>query len=92
MHAWPRCKRNGEEHAADLTIDNNAVLREIWTEGRVEGRVEGRREVLVELLMDKFGVIPESALTRISAADEDRIRIWSRKALHSDALSSVFED
>jgi predicted transposase YdaD len=72
-----------------MTVWKKALLesrQEGRNEGRLDGRDEGRREersnMLVKLIEDKFGSLPEKLLNRVNSFDEKKV-IDSHKRLHS---------
>ncbi|MCP4607065.1 MAG: hypothetical protein GY847_42220, partial [Proteobacteria bacterium] len=59
--------------------------------GEKRGREEGQREMLIRLLRNKFGKIPASVLSAISAASHETLLIWLDRVLVERTIESVFK-
>jgi len=74
-----------------MSIERLALER-----GREEGREEGREqtlcELLDELLVTRFGPLPETVRSQLVAADAAQLSIWFRRALTASTLDAVFAD
>ncbi len=64
-------------------------------EGRKEGRKEGRQEgevmMLLRLLEQRFGAVPDSIRSRLKQADMDTLLVWSERVLTCTTLDEVLD-
>ena len=60
--------------------------------GREQGREQGQRDMLLDLLSERFGVLPDSAVARVTAAGLEQLRAWSKRVLKAPTLDDVFHD
>ncbi|MBF0109644.1 MAG: hypothetical protein HQL76_10750 [Magnetococcales bacterium] len=58
--------------------------------GEEKGRHDGKAEMLLELLQERFGLIPESVQKHVESAKLDDINVWARKIFKADSLQAVF--
>ena len=99
MHPIPK-----NEKAARETRDADAAARE-WAErceierklheygmalARAEGRLEGKQSGLLILLTSKFGDVPSVVQSRVAAATEVEVDLWSDRVLDAETLEAVF--
>jgi Putative transposase, YhgA-like len=56
---------------------------------REQGRQQGNRDMLLDLLQERFGMLPDAALTRVAAADVAQLREWNRRVLKAPTLDDV---
>jgi hypothetical protein len=60
------------------------------------GRTQGRREMLLDLLLDllrqRFGVLPDAAVARVTAAGTTELQAWSKRVLTAPALDDIFAE
>ncbi|MCK9513261.1 MAG: hypothetical protein M0R28_18820 [Pigmentiphaga sp.] len=61
-------------------------------EGRQEGKFEGAALVLQSQLQQKFGSLPDWALTRLAQADTEALQQWALNVLQAERLEAVFGD
>ncbi len=59
-------------------------------EGRREGQAEGRRLLLLDLLEERFGSLPEGVRGRVLDGDQADVRRWSVRILTAATLDDVF--
>ncbi|MFD4407361.1 Rpn family recombination-promoting nuclease/putative transposase [Nocardia sp. NPDC058499] len=57
--------------------------------GREEGRTEGGAVVLIELMTDRFGALPEAAVARIKSASLVQLRSWTKRALSAQSIDEA---
>lgn len=57
-----------------------------------QGRAEGQRVMLLDQLSTRFGVVPESAVTRIKAANVAELSLWAKRVLSALTLEDVLGD
>ena len=60
--------------------------------GRAEGIQAGEKRVLFRLLERRFGKVPKTYQTRITAADADTLLLWSERVLFVQRLADVFSE
>jgi hypothetical protein len=72
--------------AADATQRSRHVLQ-----GRPLARQEDQ-EVLLDLLQQRFGPVPEEAAGKVAAASSQQLRAWIRRVLTATALDEVLVD
>lgn len=67
------------------------VLEETWVERALrEGRQEGKHELLLYLLNQKFGNLPEGLLQQLKQiTDDEIIHLLSRQVLFVDTLAEL---
>ena len=58
-------------------------------EGVHEGRQEGQRGLLLDQLTEKFGPLPEWAVTRLQSASVDELHVWAKRVLRSGSLEDT---
>jgi hypothetical protein len=58
--------------------------------GRREGRLEGRQDVLRELLIGRFGALPQATEDRVAKATLSELKAWTKAVLNATTLESVF--
>lgn len=80
-----------EETEAMLAERVTEWTREWKREGLEQGRLEGQRATVQRLLMRRFGPLPEAALMRLSAADEEVLDQWAERLLDASDLDEVFQ-
>ena len=61
-------------------------------EGEARGRAEGEARVLRRLLRLKFGDLPATLETRLTAASTDQIELWADRVLTAATLAEVFDN
>jgi hypothetical protein len=62
----------------------------IRKEGYDQGLEEGRQSMLLMLLEERFGALPEAIEKRVRAAALDELDTWARAVLHASTLDDVF--
>ena len=68
-----------------MTVADQLVER-----GEQRGIERGRREMLLELLHEKSGALPDAVTARVAAASVDELRVWiKRVVLTASALDDV---
>jgi len=60
-------------------------------EGRKEGRQEGEVMMLLRLLEQRFGAVPDSIRSRLKQADMDTLLVWSERVLTCATLDEVLD-
>jgi predicted transposase/invertase (TIGR01784 family) len=54
------------------------------------GREQARRDVLLEMLRERFGLLPDAVVARVSAAGMKEVHAWTKRMLTAPALDAVF--
>ena len=57
--------------------------------GRSEGIQAGMQDVLLDLLTEKFGPLPASAVERVHAASSEELHTWAKRVLRSNSLDET---
>jgi hypothetical protein len=57
--------------------------------GEARGELKGERKVLLRLLAQKFGEVPDAERRRVEEADEAQLISWAEKVLSAETLSDV---
>ena len=73
--------------AISVDVMENAVLRELFLDGKQEG---GATLFLLQL-EEKFGKISDLARNKVLTADRETLEKWSLKILKSDTLNGIFD-
>ena len=69
------------------------TMAETWLEeGLAKGIQTGEKRVLLRLLERRFGKVPKTYQTRITAADADTLLFWSERVLFAQRLGDVFSE
>ena len=58
-------------------------------EGRQEGRLEGRAELLVTLLQQRFGTLPNDVSERVRNAAPANLERWAARLFSAPTLDAV---
>jgi hypothetical protein len=59
--------------------------------GEKRGRTDALRKLLVKQLAQRFGEVPEAAMTRIRTADADLLAHWGERLLSAASLDAVLD-
>ena len=62
----------------------------LMEKGRVEGRVEGGAAILLKLLTERFGALPDDVVERARTASEEQLGLWAGSVLRAERLEDVF--
>ncbi|MFO1431295.1 MAG: DUF4351 domain-containing protein [Candidatus Competibacteraceae bacterium] len=65
------------------------TMVETWLE---QGIQAGEKRMLLRLLERRFGNVPKTYQTRITAADADTLLLWSERVLFAQRLADVFSE
>jgi hypothetical protein len=60
--------------------------------GQAAGQVTGASMILRELLEERFGPLPATALARLEAANAEQLRAWARRVVDAGSLDDVLGD
>ena len=64
-------------------------LQEGMQQGMQQGMQEGEARVLLRLLAQRFGELPEDVRSRVADADADTRLRWSEQVLTADTIEDV---
>jgi hypothetical protein len=68
-------------------VTESAYINQFIAQGEAKGEAKGRMATLLEVLVEKFKILPESVETAIrGATDLDRLRSWTTAALKASTL------
>ena len=59
-------------------------------QGREQGLELGRREMLLDQLRERFGVLPDAVVARVTVAGMTDLQVWSKRVLRAPGLDDVF--
>lgn len=81
------------EKRLDMTAYQRALaIYQEWERGvRKDGREEEARELLVHLVSQRFGEVPEHVTARIQRADHATLRRWATQVLTARTLDDVLK-
>ena len=79
-----------DEAQEDIVSAYDRIRAEGQAEARAEGKAEGRRLTLAKLLQLKFGALSDDVRSRLDAADEAALDLWTERVLIASALDQVF--
>jgi len=82
----------GNEVVRGLEAQGNPEIARVRLEGVERGIEQGQREMLGEMLVERFGKIPERFQTRLSAAKTEALRAWMKKAFAGSSLEEIFAE
>lgn len=72
--------------AEEAYVTTAEMLR---AEGRAEGVARGRAGALVQLLILKFGPLPQAVLDTVYAASTEQLETWTARVLTADTLDAT---
>jgi hypothetical protein len=72
--------------AEEAYVTTAEMLR---AEGEARGEARGRAHALVQLLILKFGPLPQSALGVVHAASIEQLEAWTARVLTADTMDDV---
>ncbi|MDI1445216.1 hypothetical protein [Polyangium sp. 6x1] len=78
------------EAARALERKGNPEILAIKQSAEEKGREEGRREVLLDVLRERFGEIPEAMQARVATATGATLSRWAKRAYAASSLDDVF--
>ena len=76
----------GEEGKEEIMTAADQLMER----GREQGLKQGRREMLLDLLRERFGVLPDAVAARVTAAGLAELQAWSKRVLTARGLDDVF--
>lgn len=79
----------GEPYMAYMTSIERVAIGVGCLEGRAEGKAEGMRGVLLSLLEQRFGTLPEASRLHLQQADVADMQRWVSRVFEADSLDDV---
>jgi predicted transposase/invertase (TIGR01784 family) len=80
----------GEEGKEEIMTAADQLIERGREQGLKQGLEQGRREVLLDLLRERFGALPDAAAVRVTAAGMTELQAWSKRVLRASTLDDVF--
>ena len=65
------------------------MLLQAEERGLSKGRHEGMQGLLLELLTEKFGALPEWASDKLHSATGEELHAWAKRVVHSTSLADT---
>ncbi len=65
------------------------IRKQAYLEGSQEGQLDGKKESLLELIIAKFGEVPDSIRSRIAAAPLESVSRWTLNVLRAEKLDQI---
>jgi len=79
-----------QQDLASYGLGMKQGLMEGKAEGKLEGKLEGEALMLLSLLEQRFGSVPDDLRSRILLADSDTLLLWSGRIFSADSIEGVF--
>ncbi|ESQ09908.1 MAG TPA: hypothetical protein DDY14_11230 [Chromatiaceae bacterium] len=79
-------RRDYPEEAKTMTSFFQTRFEQI---GERRGEQRGAATMLLLLLEDKFGFVPDQVKTEVEAASPDTLLLWSRRVLRANTIEEV---
>jgi predicted transposase/invertase (TIGR01784 family) len=67
------------------------LTQPFYEKGKAEGEIRGEARMLIRILEDRFGGLPDSTRQRIFGANAGEIESWGHRVCHAPDLQSVFD-
>ncbi|MBF0428771.1 MAG: hypothetical protein HQL94_07595 [Magnetococcales bacterium] len=83
-------KEEAQEMSLVFNVMENDVLRPLFQKAQMDGEQKGKAETLLQLLQERFGLIPESVQKTVTSANLDDLTAWISKIFKADSLQAVF--
>ncbi|NGZ26232.1 MAG: Rpn family recombination-promoting nuclease/putative transposase [Magnetococcales bacterium] len=91
----PNVPENFQEVVVMLAARVEKWAMEYKQKGRQEGQQEGERkgkaEMLLDLLQDRFGSVPDWLRSKLVEADMDSLKGWSKKIFGAEKIEQIFQ-
>ena len=96
--AYERYKDDLHFQASMVESTYGAGMLEGKKEGMLEGELKGRQagaqkgkaEMLLQLLQERFGVVPEQVQKKVDSANLDELTAWIGQIFKADSLQAIF--
>jgi|SRR6478735_1852571 len=92
LSADPKARRLAQERRDALYFYEVGLRHEreqAAAEGHEQGRLEGQRSLLQQVLVLKFGALPEPVLSRLREASEAELTLWADRLLSAASLDEI---
>ncbi|MBF0309668.1 MAG: hypothetical protein HQL56_09090 [Magnetococcales bacterium] len=99
-------QEEADNMAITVDVMENAVLRNLFLKARQESEREGEQigqqigqqiglqkgkiDMLLELLQERFGAVPEGVKTRLAAADADTLKACGKRLFTAESIDQIF--
>lgn len=67
------------------------ITQEWVQEGLEKGKILGEANMLVRLLSNRFGILPDHIKDKITSADLDKVQLWADRFVDAPNLDEVFK-
>ncbi|MBF0613422.1 MAG: Rpn family recombination-promoting nuclease/putative transposase [Magnetococcales bacterium] len=87
-------RRAYERYQEELHDQASFVLSTYDTgkwDGRQEGEQKGKAEMLLDQLGERFGSVPDWARSKLSQADLDTLKTWSKRIFRAEKIEDIFQ-
>jgi predicted transposase/invertase (TIGR01784 family) len=71
--------------------DQRGAVMLVEQRARREGKLEGKAEMLLDLLQDRFGSVPDWVRSKLSEADLDTLKGWSKRIFGAEKIEQIFQ-
>ncbi|MEO5329395.1 MAG: Rpn family recombination-promoting nuclease/putative transposase [Magnetococcus sp. THC-1_WYH] len=79
------------DKAGIAIADVRGRVEQAREDGEEKGRLEERMDMLLDLLQDRFGSIPDWVRAKLAEADLNTLKGWSKKVFNADQIELVFQ-
>ncbi|MBF0428358.1 MAG: hypothetical protein HQL94_05500 [Magnetococcales bacterium] len=69
----------------------NEWRQEGFESGEQRGKLEERIEMLIDLLQERFGSVPDWVRSRLAEADLNTLKGWSKKIFGAEKIEQIFQ-
>ncbi|MBF0613245.1 MAG: hypothetical protein G8345_10290 [Magnetococcales bacterium] len=59
--------------------------------GEARGEKKGKTEMLLEILQDRFGCVPDWVDSKLAEADQETLRRWGKRLVRAERIEEVFQ-
>ncbi|NGZ27262.1 MAG: cytosolic protein [Magnetococcales bacterium] len=59
--------------------------------GEARGEKKGKTEMLLDLLQDRFGIVPDWVSSKLAEADLETLKRWSKRILGAERIEQIFQ-
>jgi predicted transposase YdaD len=91
VYKLPRLSRDEVKEMLGDILNVQLKQTRFYQDVFAEGRQEGEVMMLLRLLEQRFGVVPDSIRSRLKKADMDTLLVWSERVLTCTTLDEVLD-
>jgi predicted transposase YdaD len=91
VYKLPRLSRDEVKEMLGDILNVQLKQTRFYQDVFAEGRQEGEVMMLLRLLEQRFGVVPDSIRSRLKQADMDTLLVWSERVLTCTTLDEVLD-